>query len=269
MKRPFDKIVIATVAMAVPIFAIDFIAPLGIGEWMLYLVPLLFTPRSRLAGYPFFYAFFCTVLLGTGMFFPVVPTASHELEMGIIRRLICVSVLWATALFLVQRKRAEAAQRESEERFASFMNHTATIAWMKDENFNFVYVNRPFERFFRTSLPQIKGKNDFELLPENIATELRAHDLQVLASGKNLEINEDVQDRDGRLHHWLVHKFPFKDAEGRKFVGGMAVDVTERKQFEEALRNSQLRFRSVWEGSNDAMRLTDQDGNIVAVNKAF
>src|SRR3989442_844904 len=42
-----------------------------------------------------------------------------------------------------------------------------------------------------------------------------------------------------------------------------------RKQAEAALRSSEMLFHSVWENSVDGMRLTDEDGNIIAVNQAF
>src|SRR6185369_8305136 len=46
-------------------------------------------------------------------------------------------------------------------------------------------------------------------------------------------------------------------------------DITERKLAEAALRSSEMLFHSVWENSVDGMRLTDEAGNIVAVNQAF
>ena len=49
----------------------------------------------------------------------------------------------------------------------------------------------------------------------------------------------------------------------------MKQEITERQFVEEALRNSERRFRSIWENSVDAMRLTDNKGTILAVNPAF
>src|SRR6202000_776296 len=46
-------------------------------------------------------------------------------------------------------------------------------------------------------------------------------------------------------------------------------DVSERKRAEEALSSSEIRFHSVWENSVDAMRLTDENGIVVAVNAAY
>jgi two-component system, sporulation sensor kinase A len=60
------------------------------------------------------------------------------------------------------------------------------------------------------------------------------------------------------------------DMMGKPFaILGILRDISERKKAEYELRNSELRFRSIWENSNDGMRLTDQEGIIVAVNKAY
>ncbi|MDR3666837.1 MAG: PAS domain S-box protein [Ignavibacteriaceae bacterium] len=52
-------------------------------------------------------------------------------------------------------------------------------------------------------------------------------------------------------------------------IVGIMRDITERKKAEEEIKNSELRFRSIWENSNDGMRLTNCEGIIVAVNKAY
>ena len=46
-------------------------------------------------------------------------------------------------------------------------------------------------------------------------------------------------------------------------------DITERRAAEMALRSSETLFRSVWENSVDGMRLTDENGTIIAANQAF
>ena len=61
-----------------------------------------------------------------------------------------------------------------------------------------------------------------------------------------------------------------KDSEGKiVYYEGMVEDITARKEAEEKVRFSEVRFRSIWQKSFDGMRLTDEDGTIVAVNPAF
>jgi sigma-B regulation protein RsbU (phosphoserine phosphatase) len=53
------------------------------------------------------------------------------------------------------------------------------------------------------------------------------------------------------------------------YYEGMVEDITARKEAEEKLRFSEMRFRSIWQKSFEGMRLTDEQGVILAVNPAF
>jgi sigma-B regulation protein RsbU (phosphoserine phosphatase) len=61
-----------------------------------------------------------------------------------------------------------------------------------------------------------------------------------------------------------------RDAQGKiLYYEGMVEDVTASKEAQEKLRFSELRFRSIWQKSFDGMRLTDEQGAILAVNTSF
>ena len=66
---------------------------------------------------------------------------------------------------VTERKRAEEALRESEQRFASFMFHLPAAAWMKDLHGRYVYANAEAECIFSTPLPALQGKTDERSLP--------------------------------------------------------------------------------------------------------
>lgn len=167
-----------------------------------------------------------------------------------------------------ERKRAEEALQDSKERFTAFMDNNPAVAWMKDENWNYVYINQPFERLFDVKLEGIIGKNDFEIWPEVTAKELRANDMLVLRSGKPVEIFETVPTPDGSPHYWLVFKFPIKDSSGRWFVGGMAVDITERRRLEQKLLTSENRLRTIIETEPECVKIVSPDGIILQMNAA-
>jgi PAS domain S-box-containing protein len=133
---------------------------------------------------------------------------------------------------VTERRQAAEALRESESWFQAFMDHSPAVAWLKDEELRYVYVNRTWEQCFQRRLADARGKTDLDGRPPHVGEELRQHDRAVLQADRVLEFEETVPDGDGRLRHWQVFKFPFRDAPGRRYVGGMAVDVTQRKEAE-------------------------------------
>lgn len=169
---------------------------------------------------------------------------------------------------IAERTRAEEVLRGSEERFRSFMNNSPTVAWLKDERGRHVYINEPFERRFNLARETVRDKTDVDLWSQDIARELRANDQLVLSSGKPLETVETVPTPDGQARVWLVHKFPYQDASGNRFVGGVAADITERKQAEDALQKSEERYRSAIAALEEGVVLQDADGVIRACNAA-
>ncbi len=136
---------------------------------------------------------------------------------------------------LTERKHSEEALRESQAFFNSFMDNNPTVAFMKDAAGRYVYVNKPFERFFGKQLSYLKGRTSFDWLPPITAADTHAHDLKVLNSGVPEEIIETVPTEDGTPHQWLVFKFPTTDSSGNKYVAGVGVDISERRRAEEAL----------------------------------
>ena len=136
---------------------------------------------------------------------------------------------------LTERKRSEDALRESQSFFHSFMNNSPAVAFLKDREGRYVYVNQPFERMFGKELTSLRGRTSFDWLQHDIAEQVHKHDLQVLENAMSEEIIETLPGQDGQPHHWLMFKFPMNDVAGNRFVGGVGVDITERQQAEEAL----------------------------------
>ncbi len=144
---------------------------------------------------------------------------------------------------ITDRRRAEEDLRQSEERFKNFMDNSPAVAFMKDEQGKYVYINKVFEERFQTTRKDVYGKNDFEVWPHDIAMAFRQDDQAVLAAGKTLELQEVSPYPDGSKHYWQVFKFPFLDAAGERHVGGMAVDITRQRQIEEELKESAERLQ--------------------------
>ncbi len=150
-----------------------------------------------------------------------------------------------TARDLSEQRAAETKLRESEERFQRFMDHNPAVAWMKNEQGRYVYYNRRYVDCFHVRPDEWLGRTDFEIWPAEYARKYVEDDRKVLASGQSLETTDRSPNSDGSLRYWQVLKFPFQDGGGRRFVGGMAIDVTDRQHAESALRQQQSILRNV------------------------
>jgi len=136
---------------------------------------------------------------------------------------------------ITERKEAELALRESEERFRLFMDNSPTIAWIKDEQGRYVYLSGTYEARFGVQLKDWIGKTDAELWPPEIAENFRKNDLAVLAAGRPIEVTEETVSPDGSRCHWLNSKFPFRAADGERYIAGIGLDITEQKKAEDEL----------------------------------
>ena len=161
---------------------------------------------------------------------------------------------------LTERRRSEKALRDAEARIAAFLNNSLTIAWMKDAEGRHVYLSPNYERRFHVTLAEWQGKRDAELWPAEIAEVFRRNDLAVLKKGKPVEVVEEVVNPDGSRSWWMNCKFPFTDADGAHYVGGLGVDITDRVRAERT-------FKDLLEAAPDALVIVDTDGRIVMVNQ--
>lgn len=168
-----------------------------------------------------------------------------------------------------ERRRVEEALRESEQRFHAFMDNSPSVAFIKDATGRMLYVNKTFERYFALSKTEWEGKKDLQLWPEPVARRLKDNDRHVLKYDRTIEIEESVPMPDGQIRAFMVFKFPLKDSTGRRLLGGIAIDITDRKESEQALRLTTEQFRCAFENAPIGMALVSLEGRCLRVNQAL
>jgi PAS domain S-box-containing protein len=137
-------------------------------------------------------------------------------------------------LDISEGKRTETALRESEQRFHAFMDATPAIAWMTDEAGRHLYMNRAWDDAFGLRREEWIGKTAYDLVPAEAAERIRQSDADLLRLDSALEIPDDAGVLRGKRFHWNCFKFPFRNAAGQRLIGGIAIDITERRLAEEA-----------------------------------
>lgn len=144
----------------------------------------------------------------------------------------------------------------------AFVESNPALCFVKDDLGRYLFVSKSFCEFFNVSPERVIGKTDFDWLPDSVARQFTENDQQVRDTGKAIEIVEKVPQKEGIIHS-LVHKFPIQMSGKRRFVGGIAIDITERRLEED--RTAEL--SAIVEFSNDAIIGRSNSGKISSWNR--
>jgi PAS domain S-box-containing protein len=171
-----------------------------------------------------------------------------------------------TLLDVTERICAEAALRESEERYRRFFEDGLAGAWTAEVGGAILDCNPAFLRIFGfESAEQARASSivDLYLVPED-----RAGVLERLREKRVLELNEmDLRRRDGTPIHVIENVVGVFDADGELVqIRGYLLDISEREQAVEALRQSEERTRAILEMAHDAFVAIDAEGAITDWN---
>jgi PAS domain S-box-containing protein len=167
-----------------------------------------------------------------------------------------------------ERKRAEAALRESEERFKAIMDHSPSMIFLKDPAGRYLQVSRKFADTFHLKPEEVIGKTDADIFPPEQATAFRAHDREVFEAGRGIEFEETAQHDDG-LHTSIVMKFPLFTPQGQRYaLCGMTTDITDRKRAEEERAKLARERLLLLESTGDGIYGLDLQGRCTFINTA-
>ncbi len=177
---------------------------------------------------------------------------------------------------ITQRKQAEETLRKSEEKFRFLAEKMVDIVWILDREFRTTYVSpsienvlgfTPEERKLQ-SLEEMITPASLQKVQELYLTELRKEQEQNIDSNRSVTIEVEYFCKDGSTV-WMENIVKLIGDSGGKIVGmhGVSRDITERKSVERALRESESKFKSLFDLSPQAISLTELGtGRLVEVN---
>jgi PAS domain S-box-containing protein len=159
---------------------------------------------------------------------------------------------------ITDRKRTEEVLRASEERFQAFMAHSPAPAWITDNNGRILYLSPTYYQTFQLPTKDAIGKTVSELFDQRVADQFLENIRTVAFTGEAIETIEFAPRWDGTLGDFLVYRFPITNPRGEFLVGGVAVDVTERRRAEEEREQLLLSEQAAREAAEVANRMKDE-----------
>jgi PAS domain S-box-containing protein len=165
-----------------------------------------------------------------------------------------------------QREKAEKELHESRDYLDKIINTIPDPIFVKDRQHRFVLVNDAECALAGHNREEMIGKTDYDFFPKEQVDIFWQKDEVVFETGRE-NINEEVlTGAQGRTHTILTNKSLYSDKDGNEFIVGTIRDISERKKSEEALQNSELMLRKVFESIPDLLLVIDRDFRILKSN---
>jgi len=172
--------------------------------------------------------------------------------------------VYSTMVDITDYKKIEADLRTSEERYKDLVEKAGIAILIDDQRGNFIYANKRYAQIFGYPAEEIKNLSIFSVVhPEDLKKVRSYHQGHLV--GKKVPARYEFKGikKDGSIIYCEVDSTPIK--EGKTIVGTRSYlwDITERKELEAAIRESEELFRSIVEHSHEGILLIDEKFKIV------
>ncbi|MFO8010121.1 MAG: PAS domain S-box protein [Dehalococcoidia bacterium] len=168
-----------------------------------------------------------------------------------------------------ERRRAEEAMQVSEKHFRSLIENAPDIIGIIDEDASIRYMSPSAEKVTGYTADELMGENAFKLMhPDDMEKAREVFTRGVQAPGSTASMEVRFRRKDGS---WGYADFIARYLLDDPSVGGIVLncrDITERKLAEQALEQSEQKFRAIVENAPDQFVIVERDGTISFVNYA-
>lgn len=165
--------------------------------------------------------------------------------------------------------RAEIDLQKSRNLFQSLVENLPQRIFIKDLNSVYISCNEIYARDLGITPDQIIGKDDYAFHPIELANAYRRDDEEVTTSGMPKIIEEQYVSKGQK--YWIhMTKTPYRDNNGQ-IIGllGIFEDITVRKQTEEEIKQSEFKYRYIYDNAIEGMYRTAIDGRAIMANASL
>lgn len=148
----------------------------------------------------------------------------------------------------------------SEDLFRALVTHSPMAAWIIDVEGRYQYASPMYYKMFQVPTKDLVGKLISEIHPPELAERYLLGNKAAIDAGQPIESVQPGILPDGSPGEYLVVKFPIRDSSGKPLLCGMALDVTERRQFIDRLRDANKRLESL--AADQAAHLRELAGEL-------
>src|SRR3990167_3332934 len=167
----------------------------------------------------------------------------------------------------IERKQAEKALHDNEERLKSILDNTTAVIYIKDVQGRYTFINKQFEKLFHIKRDEIKGKTPYDCFPKEIADSHLENDRKVFETKVPIQFEEAATHNDGVVHSYISIKFPLFDSTGKVYaVCGISTNITERKRMEWLIQRERDRLQKYLDIAAVMFLALDTDGKTTLIN---
>ena len=170
---------------------------------------------------------------------------------------------------ITDRKRAEEALGESEQRFRTMADAIPQLAWIAKADGWVFWYNRRWYEYTGTTPEQMEGWGWQSLHdPETLPAVLQRWKASI-ATGDPFDMTFPLRGADNVFRPFLTRVMPLRDEQGRVVHWfGTNTDISEQKRAEEALQESRAKLKAALASMTDAVFISDTEGRIIEFNDA-
>ncbi|UCB52046.1 MAG: PAS domain S-box protein [Candidatus Zixiibacteriota bacterium] len=175
------------------------------------------------------------------------------------------------SMLVISRLRAaEREYKHAQEFLEAVIDNIPNPIFIKDRRHRWVVLNEAICRLTGHPREKLLGKSDYDFFPKDQADFFWKKDEEMFRTGKVIDIPEEpINDKDGTTHYLHTKKAPLRDSGGKiTHLVGIIEDITEHKQTEDALRESEEKYRLFVENIKEGIYSTRQ-GVFTGVNESM